>query len=197
MGLVSRRRAGDPTPGVTEALFGDMRGLDFWTYGRGLHTETRMRVEDWMRRRPVTISPQETLRTAWRIIREHRIRHLPVVEQGRLVGIVTDRDLRHALPSRAASLEVHEIPYLAEKVRIWEVMARAVVTSHREAPVEEPSHLLLKYRIGVLPVVKGEILVGIITKTDLLRALIHRKQDRKQGQAPRQPSRRTARKARS
>ncbi|MGH7382722.1 MAG: CBS domain-containing protein, partial [Candidatus Methylomirabilales bacterium] len=65
-----------------------------------------MRVEDWMRRRPVSISPQETLRTAWRIIREHRIRHLPVVEQGRLVGIVTDRDLRHALPSRAASLEM-------------------------------------------------------------------------------------------
>jgi len=193
MGLVSRRRAGYPTPGVTEALFGDMRGLDFWTYGRGLHTETRMRVEDWMRRRPVTISPQETLRTAWRIIREHRIRHLPVVEQGRLVGIVTDRDLRHALPSRAASLEVHEIPYLAEKVRIWEVMARAVVTIHREAPVEEAAHLLLKYRIGGLPVVKGEILVGIITKTDLLRALIHRKQ----GQAPRQPSRKTARKARS
>ena len=96
-----------------------------------------MRVEDWMRRRPVTISPQETLRTAWRIIREHRIRHLPVVEQGRLVGMVTDRDLRHALPSRAASLEMHEIPYLAEKVRIWEVMARAVVTIHREAPVEE------------------------------------------------------------
>jgi len=72
-------------------------------------------------------------------------------------------------------------------------MARAVVTIHREAPVEEAAHLLLKYRIGGLPVVKGEILVGIITKTDLLRALIHRKQ----GQAPRQPSRKTARKARS
>lgn len=178
---------------MTEELFGDMRGLNLWTYRRGLHKGTRMRVEDWMRRKPVTISPQETLRTAWRIIREHRIRHLPVVEQGRLVGIVTDRDLRHALPSRAASLEMHEIPYLAEKVRIWEVMARAVVTIHRDAPVEEAAHLLLKYRIGGLPVVKGETLVGIITKTDLLRALIHRKQ----GQALRQPSSKTARKARS
>jgi acetoin utilization protein AcuB len=151
-----------------------------------------MRVEGWMRRKPVTISPQETLRTAWRIIREHRIRHLPVVERGRLVGIVTDRDLRHALPSRAVSLEMHEIPYLAEKVRIWEVMARAVVTIHREAPIEEAARLLLQYRIGGLPVVRGEILVGIITKTDLLRALLHRDQE----SSTHPSSRKKARKAR-
>ncbi len=135
-----------------------------------------MRVEDWMQRRPVAVSPQETLRTAWRIIRENWIRHLPVVERGRLVGIVTDRDLRHALPSRAVGLEIHEIPHLAEKVRIWEVMARAVVTIHREAPIEEAARLLLRYRIGALPVVKGESLVGIITKTDLVRALLQRQE---------------------
>lgn len=133
-----------------------------------------MRVETWMRRRPVTISPQETVRTAWRTIREHRIRHLPVVERGRLVGIVTDRDLRQALPSRALSLEVHEAPHLAEKVRIWEVMARVVVTINPEAPIEEAARLLLKYRIGGLPVVKGEALVGIITKSDLMRAILRR-----------------------
>ncbi|MFB3074705.1 MAG: CBS domain-containing protein [Candidatus Methylomirabilales bacterium] len=131
-----------------------------------------MRVEKCMQRRPVTVSPQDTLRGAWQIIRERRVRHLPVVERGRLVGIVTDRDLRQALPSRAVGLEMHEAPHLAEKVRIWEVMARAVVTISREAPIEEAARLLLKYRIGGLPVLKGETLVGIITKTDLLQALL-------------------------
>jgi acetoin utilization protein AcuB len=144
-----------------------------------------------MQRRPVTIAPQETLRTGWRLIREHRIRHLPVVEGGRLVGMVTDRDLRHALPSRAVSLEEHEIPFLAEKVRIWEVMARAVVTIYREAPIEDAARLLLKYRIGGLPVVQGEKLVGIITKTDLVRALLHQQESNL-----RPPSPRRARKAR-
>ena len=137
-----------------------------------------MRVEKWMQRRPVTVSPQDTLRGAWRIIRERRIRHLPVVERGRLVGMVTDRDLRQALPSRAVGLEMHEAPHLAEKVRIWEVMARAVVTISREAPIEEAARLILKYRIGGLPVIKGETLVGIITKTDLLRALMDRESGR-------------------
>jgi acetoin utilization protein AcuB len=150
-----------------------------------------------MQRRPVTISPQETLLSAWRIIREHRIRHLPVVERGKLVGVVTDRDLRHALPSRAVGLEVHEIPHLAEKVRIWEVMARAVVTVHREAPIEEAARLLLKYRIGGLPVVKGETLIGIITKTDLVRALLQRQEGRSRRPTSRERTRKTVRKSTS
>ncbi|MFQ5657272.1 MAG: CBS domain-containing protein [Candidatus Methylomirabilales bacterium] len=133
-----------------------------------------MQVKDWMERRPVTISPQETLLKAWRLIRERRVRHLPVVDGGRVVGIVTDRDLRQALPSRAVGLELHEAPHLAEKVRIWEVMSRVVVTVRPDAPVEEATDLLLRYRIGGLPVVNGDILVGIITKTDLLRAFLHR-----------------------
>lgn len=154
-----------------------------------------MRVEEWMQRRPVTVSPQETLRTAWRIIRENWIRHLPVVERGRLVGIITDRDLRHALPSRAVGLEMHEIPHLAEKVRIWEVMARAVVTIHREAPIEEAARLLLKYRIGALPVVKGESLVGIITKTDLVRALVQQQKRKSQRPTSRKKPRKAKRKS--
>jgi acetoin utilization protein AcuB len=149
-----------------------------------------VRVADWMQRRPITVAPQESLRNAWRIIRERRVRHLPVVERGRLVGFVTDRDLRHALPSRAVGLERHELPHLAEMVSIWEVMARAVVTIHRDAPIEEAARLLLKYRIGGLPVVKGETLVGIITKTDLVRALLKREE----GSRPRPTSRKRTRK---
>lgn len=156
-----------------------------------------MRVEDWMQRRPVTISPQETLRGAWRIIRENRIRHLPVVERGRLLGIVTDRDLRHALPSRAVGLEAHELPHLAEKVNVWEVMARAVVTIGRDAPIEEAARLLLKYRIGGLPVVRGDTLVGIITKTDLVRALLQRKEATRSRPTSRKKPRKTPRKSKS
>ena len=137
-----------------------------------------------MQRRPVTVSPQDTLRGAWRIIHQRQIRHLPVIERGRLVGIVTDRDLRQALPSRAVGLEMHEAPHLAEKVRIWEVMARAVVTISREAPIEEAARLLLKYRIGGIPVMKGETLVGIITKTDLLRAFLRQSVSSRRSTSP-------------
>ena len=143
-----------------------------------------MRVETCMQRRPVTVSPQDTLRGAWRIIHQRQIRHLPVIERGRLVGIVTDRDLRQALPSRAVGLEMHEAPHLAEKVRIWEVMARAVVTISREAPIEEAARLLLKYRIGGIPVMKGETLVGIITKTDLLRAFLRQSVSSRRSTSP-------------
>lgn len=131
-----------------------------------------MRVADWMQRKPITIKPQETLRAAWELLRQHRIRHLPVVEKGRLVGIVTDRDLRQALPSRAVSLEIHEFPQLAGMVRIWEVMTRVLITVSPETSIQEATCLLLKYRIGSLPVVRGERLVGIVTNTDLLKALL-------------------------
>jgi acetoin utilization protein AcuB len=112
-----------------------------------------------------------------------------------LVGFVTDRDLRHALPSRAVGLEMHEIPHLAEKVSVWEVMARAVVTIHRDAPIEEAARLLLKYRIGGLPVVKGETLVGIITKTDLVRALLKRQEEGRPRPTSRKRAQKTARKS--
>ncbi len=130
-------------------------------------------------------------------MRENRIRHLPVVERGRLVGFVTDRDLRHALPSRAVGLEMHELPHLAEKVNVWEVMARVLVTIHREAPISEAARLLLKYRIGGLPVVKGDTLVGIITKTDLVRALLDREEARRSRPTARKKTRKTRRKSTS
>jgi acetoin utilization protein AcuB len=90
---------------------------------------------------------------------------------------------------------MHEIPHLAEKVSVWEVMARAVVTIHRDAPIEEAARLLLKYRIGGLPVVKGETLVGIITKTDLVRALLKRQEEGRPRPTSRKRVQKTARKS--
>jgi acetoin utilization protein AcuB len=106
------------------------------------------------------------------LIRQRGIRHLPVVEGGRLVGIVTDRDIRQASPSSATSLEIHELHYLLEKLKVCDVMTTNVVTVAPGTPIDEAARLMLQHRIGSLPVLRGEDLVGIITETDMLQALV-------------------------
>lgn len=122
-----------------------------------------MRVADWMQRKLITINPQETLRTAWQLLRQHHIRHLPVVEEGRLIGIVTDRDLRQAMP------------YLLDKVHIREVMTKRVVGVSLDVSIAKAADLMLRNKIGCLPVLEGEVLVGIITESDILRAVAEQK----------------------
>lgn len=131
-----------------------------------------MRVDQWMNRDLVTVGPDESFRTAMHLIRQKGIRHLPVVEGKRLVGIVTDRDLRQASPSGATSLSIHELHYILEKLCIREIMTRQVVTIRPDQTVEDAALLLLGHRIGGLPVVQGEELVGIITETDILQAFL-------------------------
>lgn len=131
-----------------------------------------MLVEKRMKPNPVTVSPQDSFRHAMTLIRQKGIRHLPVVEGNQLVGIVTDRDLRQASPSPATSLEIHELHYLLEKVRIREIMTRKVYTVTPETPIEEAARLMLQHKIGGLPVLQGERLVGIITESDILTAFV-------------------------
>ena len=90
-----------------------------------------MQVQEWMNRDVVTVAPDESFRTAMHLIRQKGIRHLPVVEGKRLVGIVTDRDLRQASPSGATSLSIHELHYILEKVTVREIMTKQVVTRLR------------------------------------------------------------------
>jgi acetoin utilization protein AcuB len=125
-----------------------------------------------MKPNPVTVGPQDSFRQAMTLIRQKGIRHLPVVEGGRLVGIVTDRDIRQASPSPATSLEIHELHYLLEKVKVQEIMTRKVYTVSPDTPIEEAARLMLTHRIGGLPVVRGETLVGILTETDILAAFV-------------------------
>jgi acetoin utilization protein AcuB len=106
------------------------------------------------------------------LIRQRGIRHLPVVEGWRLVGIVTDRDVRQASPSAATSLEIHELHYLLEKITIRDIMTSEVVTATPEMPIEAAARLMLTHRIGCLPVLRGMALVGIITETDILSAFV-------------------------
>jgi acetoin utilization protein AcuB len=131
-----------------------------------------MLVERRMKANPITVGPQDSFRHAMNLIRQRGIRHLPVVEGGRLVGIVTDRDLRQASPSAATSLEIHELHYLLEKVKIRDIMTSEVVTATPEMPIEEAARLMLTHRIGSLPVLRGTTLVGIITETDILSAFV-------------------------
>ncbi len=130
-----------------------------------------MRVADWMHKNPITVDADAGISEAWRLMRRNRIRHLPVRDKGKLVGILTDRDLRLAYPSRASSLEPHERLELWGHVRVWEVMTRVLVTAAPEMELEEAVQLLLRFKIGGLPVVRYGKLVGMLTKTDLLRAL--------------------------
>jgi acetoin utilization protein AcuB len=106
-------------------------------------------------------------------MRRKVIRHLLVTEGERLVGIVTDRDIRLNLPSPATSLSVWEINYLLTKLTVGDVMTKAVITVEPERPIEEAARLMLERRIGALPVVSEGGLVGILTETDLLRAFVY------------------------
>ncbi len=129
-----------------------------------------MLVREWMTKDPLTVGPTTSVEAAWRLMQERRIRHLPVVVEGRLVGIVTDRDLRRVLPSPATSLEIHELRYLLDKLTLAEVMTKDVITTTRFTPVTDAARTLLRNRIGALPVVQGGMLVGILTQADVLEA---------------------------
>lgn len=129
-----------------------------------------MHVAQWMTKDPLTIGSKESIVLARTILRERRIRRLPVVDGDHLVGIVTDRDLREAWASDANTLSTHELSYLLEKIPVREVMSSPVITVSPGTPLEGAVDVLRRKRIGGLPVVDGDRLVGILTETDVFRA---------------------------
>jgi acetoin utilization protein AcuB len=131
-----------------------------------------MLVKERMKRDPVTAKQTDSFRYALKLIRKEGIRHLPVLDGKRLVGIVTDRDLRQSAPSPATTLEVHELNYLLERLTIEAIMTKHVITVSPETGLLEAARLLLSHKIGCLPVVEHGDLVGIITEGDMLRALV-------------------------
>jgi acetoin utilization protein AcuB len=143
-----------------------------------------MLVRDKMTRDVITITPDQSLRMAKERLRKHGIRRLPVVRDGKLVGIVTDRDVRQAWASPAASLSTHELLYLFDRVTVEEVMTPHPLTVTPETPLLEAARLLHDRRIGGLPVVEGGAVVGIITETDLLGAFIEMFEPNKDAPAP-------------
>ena len=131
-----------------------------------------MLVREWMTPDPVTIGPDTPVLEAIKLLKEKGFRRLPIVEGGKLVGIVTDKDLKDAMPSKATTLSVWELNYLLSKLTVSEVMAKPVITVQADEPLEEAALLMEEYKVGGLPVLEGDRLVGIITITDVLRAFI-------------------------
>ena len=128
-----------------------------------------MLVQDVMQTTLITVGPETSLIEAARRVRERGIRHLLVVEHGMLVGIVSDRDLKRALPSDANLLSRGEVSYLLERVPVRDVMTRTVITIGATFPIEEAARLMVTEKISALPVTDDGRPVGIVTETDVLR----------------------------
>ncbi len=128
-----------------------------------------MLVKDWMTREPLIVRPETSVEEAIRIMRQNRVRHLPVVKEDNdtIVGIVTQTDLLQASPSPATSLSVWEINFLLAKMEVRDAMTARVIVVEEECPLEEAALVMAEHKIGCLPVVRGRRLVGIITETDL------------------------------
>jgi acetoin utilization protein AcuB len=122
-----------------------------------------MFVQDVMQTQLFTVTPETTLPEAISLTAQRGIRHLPVLDGERLVGIVSDRDLKRAMASPATSLEAHELR---------EIMTGGVITVRPTAPIEEAARLMVLEKIGALPVTEGERLIGLLTETDVLRLFV-------------------------
>ena len=141
-----------------------------------------MLVKERMSHHPITIRPDTSLNDALGIMRKEKVRRLPVLDKkGKLVGIVMEKELLYASPSPATSLSIYEMNYLIAKVKVDELMTRDVITVVEDCPIEEAARVMADNRIGGLPVIRGDQLVGIITESDLFRIFLELLGAREQG----------------
>ena len=132
-----------------------------------------MLVKNWMSKNVITIDANDSMEDAMKQLKEHGIRMLPVMKKNKLVGIVTDRDLKKASASDATTLEIHELLYLLTQIKVKDIMTKDPITVPPDYTVEETAQVLLDSKISGAPVVDdNEQVVGTITQTDLFRVLI-------------------------
>jgi acetoin utilization protein AcuB len=131
-----------------------------------------MLVRKKMHKDLVTVTKDEKMTVAKKVMKEKNIRHLPVVDGKKLIGLVTNMDIRKAEASPATSLEIRELHYLLDKLTVGEIMTRNVITISPDISIEEATTLLHDNKIGCLPVVEDGNLVGIITENDVMEILI-------------------------
>ena len=127
-----------------------------------------IRVADWMSEGVLAVETFDSIAIARQLMAKHRVNQLPVLDDDRLIGIVTDRDIRDAYPTSMMIDQTRAIDQFAEKVTVEEVMSRDIFIVRPETPLVQAVSLLRKHRIGSLPVVKNRQLVGIITRSDIL-----------------------------
>lgn len=131
-----------------------------------------MLVGERMSRPPITIGPEMSINDALALFKKERIRRAPVIKGGKLVGIVSEKDLLNASPSPATTLSIWEMNYLLSKLTVAEVMTKNVITVAEDTPIEEAARIMADNKIGGLPVVKGARVVGIITETNLFKMFL-------------------------
>jgi acetoin utilization protein AcuB len=141
---------------------------------RSSRKETIMHVRELMTPNPITVGPDMPVLEARQIMFDQRIRHLLVVGDDRLQGMVTDRDIRLSLPSQATSLSVWEVNYLLARLTVGKVMSTKLITIGPSSAAADAARLMLKHRIGGLPVVDWGRVIGIVTETDIVRAFAER-----------------------
>ena len=132
-----------------------------------------MQVKDRMTPDPVTIIDDASFEDALHLMKEKKIRRMPISSKdGRLIGIVAEKDMRTASPSGATSLSVHEMHYLLFKLKVRDVMTKRVITVDDDCPLEEAARIMVDHRVGCLPILKEGRLAGIITETDIFRTFV-------------------------
>ena len=132
-----------------------------------------MLVKDRMTKRPITVHEDTSVDKALQLMREEKVRRFPVVDKhGKLVGIISEKDLLYASPSPATSLSIYEIPYLLSKIKLRDLMTQDVITVTENTPLEDAARIMADNKIGGLPVMRDTKLVGIITETDLFKVFL-------------------------
>lgn len=144
----------------------------------------RMRVRDIMTKDPVVIEPNMTVPAATSVMRQHKIRHLPVVENGRLVGMISRGDLREASMSASINADQYELHFMLDRLTVGKLMTRKVHTITPDAFLVHAAELMTENKIAGLPVVdeKGGV-VGIVTESDLLRMLVVKLREAEEAEA--------------
>src|SRR5512141_811370 len=131
-----------------------------------------MFVGERMSRPVISVTPDTPINDALAMFRKEHIRRAPVIKDGKLVGIVSERDLLNASPSPVTTLSVWEMNYLISKVTVKNVMTKKVITVERDTPIEEAARIMADKKIGGLPVISDDKVVGIITETDLFKVFL-------------------------
>jgi acetoin utilization protein AcuB len=132
-----------------------------------------MPVQDWMSKDLVTIDEDTSIMKASKVMKQNDIQHLPVLKKGRLAGIVSDRDLKEATPSKATTLDIHEMYHLLDTIKVKTLMPKTLYTITPGETAEKAAAVMLKHRVSALPVVDAAGgLTGIITKGDIFRAFV-------------------------
>ncbi len=132
-----------------------------------------MIIERRMTRNPVTATPDMSIAEASNLMKQEKVHRLPVLDKDKkLVGIITEKDILYATPSPASSLSIHEMAYLLSKLTVKKLMSKNVVTITKDTTVEEAARMMVDQDLSSLPVLDGDRLIGIVSKSDMFKILL-------------------------